>query len=82
MPDQISGLERIPGTDTCPECDGLFLVNPFQQRSEVDCMMCGGTGMIDPTKVCYCGRPGRFLLENSPVCGLLECMKTVFRSVL
>lgn len=60
----------------CPNCHDKPLLNPFEQKAEKACWMCGGRGKVDNEKVCQeCGRPAAMLLFDTPVCHSLACQK-------
>jgi hypothetical protein len=58
----------------CPNCLGYkFLVSPRVHMKVADCVMCMGTGFVNPDYVCKCGRPGLRQVADQIVCTANRC---------
>lgn len=78
MTERIDNAEYKTSRRPCPKCDGgLPIINPFEQKWDVGCLMCGGEGFVFENNFCACGRPAVYHHEGSKedVCIMEECWK-------
>jgi hypothetical protein len=74
----VSSDTRVFATFTgtvrpCPACGGRQITSPFVQEFDPACIVCGGLGTVDLSKVCDCGRPIVFKIQGKEVCTALPC---------
>jgi hypothetical protein len=62
----------------CPICAGREVNDVKAHFKSGPCNLCGGTGHVDPDKVCICGRPAVLQIEGTKVCTRVECQRIVF----
>lgn len=74
-----STVSYIPGTVSCPSCDNRPVVNPFEQKADRGCQLCAQSGMVNPKKVCSCGRPAIWVINQKDVCNTEGCIQDAFK---
>lgn len=58
----------------CPVCQGRPVNHPKSWRQSGPCELCGGRGVVDPDKICGCGRPVVGTIEGKGVCSYISCV--------
>lgn len=84
VPEVVARPEHKNGLIKCPACNGLPVVSPHEQKSDVPCVVCKSGGVVNPALVCReCGRPAIFQEQESKVifCGSTVCLTELKKKV-